>query len=261
MTPLLDIVGLRVRYSGTGRDALRGIDLALGAGERVAVIGESGSGKSTLALAIAGLLPRDAERGGSIRWPGLTHPPINGKDVGYVFQDAGASLNPVMTVGRQVAEVAKVHLGQDREAAGQRALDLFAQVHLPNPDVLLEAYPHQLSGGQRQRVGIAAAIAANPLLLIADEPTSALDMVVQAEIVRLIDALVSATGMSLLMVTHDIALAARIADRIVVLKDGAIVEQGPVASLVEAPRAEYTRSLLDACLTLADVGTTGPVPP
>ena len=132
---------------------------------------------------------------------------------------------------------------------------------MPNPDTLLKTYPHQLSGGQRQRVGIAAAIAANPVLLIADEPTSALDTIVQAEIVRLIDALVAETGMSLLIVTHDIALAARVADRIVVLKDGAIVEEGPTGTLVDEPQAEYTRNLLDACLTLADVGTSGPALP
>jgi peptide/nickel transport system ATP-binding protein len=187
--------------------------------------------------------------------------PKNGKDIGFVFQDAGASLNPVLTVGRQVAEVARVHLGLDRKTAMQRAAALFAQVRLPHPEVLLKAYPHQLSGGQRQRVGIAAAIAANPTLLIADEPTSALDTIVQAEIVRLIGALVSETGMSLLIVTHDIALAARIADRIVVLRGGAIVEQGPVATLVETPQAEYTRSLLDACLTLADAGAAGAARP
>jgi peptide/nickel transport system ATP-binding protein len=256
LTPLLEIAGLRVRYAGAERDALRGIDLTFGAGERVAVIGESGSGKSTLALAVAGMLPRNALLEGSIRWPGLTHPPINGKDIGFVFQDAAASLNPVLTVGRQVAEVARVHLGLDRKAAVQRAAALFAQVRLPHPEVLLKAYPHQLSGGQRQRVGIAAAIAANPRLLIADEPTSALDTIVQAEIVRLIGSLVRETRMSLLIVTHDIALAATIADRIVVLKAGAIVEVGVTDTIVEKPDAAYTRSLLDACLTMADVDDT-----
>jgi peptide/nickel transport system ATP-binding protein len=190
---------------------------------------------------------------GSMRWS-LAHAARAGKDIGFVFQDAGASLNPVLTVGRQVAEVEEVHLGLDRKAALRRASELFAKVRLPDPQALLKAYPHQLSGGQRQRVGIAAAIAADPLLLIADEPTSALDTIVQAEIVRLIGGLVDDIGMSLLIVTHDIALAAKVADRIVVLRHGAVVEAGATATLIRTPQADYTRSLLAACLTLEDMG-------
>ena len=231
---------------------MRGIDLSLGAGERVAVIGESGSGKSTLALAIAGLLPRETLIEGDIRWPGLAHAPRNGKDIGFVFQDPGGTLDPVIPVGRQVAEVAEVNLGFSRRQALELAGELFARVRLPDPRTMLRAYPHQLSGGQRQRVGIAAAIAAGPALLIADEPTSALDTIVQAEIVRLIDQLVRETGMSLLIVSHDIALAATIADRIVVLKDGVVVEAGDTADIVAKPRAGYTRSLLAASLSLDD---------
>ncbi|MEQ1951594.1 ABC transporter ATP-binding protein [Mesorhizobium sp. CN2-181] len=229
-------------------EALRGIDLSLGAGERVAVIGESGSGKSSLALAVAGLLPREATGEGIIRWPGLAEPPRNGKDVGFVFQDPGGTLDPVMSVGAQVAEVAEVNLGLSRRRAVALAVELFERVRLPG--ALLKSYPHQLSGGQRQRVGIAAAIAAGPALLIADEPTSALDTIVQAEIVRLIDRLVRETGMALLIVSHDIALAATVADRIVVLKDGAVVEAGETAEIVARPKADYTRALLAACLTL-----------
>jgi peptide/nickel transport system ATP-binding protein len=244
-----------VRYR-CGAEALRGIDLTLGAGERMAVIGESGSGKTTLALAIARLLPRDAEISGSLVWPGHVRPPRNGKDIGFVFQDPSASLDPVLPVGRQVAEVAEVHLGLDRRRALDHAAELFARVHLPDPSAMLGAYPHQLSGGQKQRVGIAAAIAAGPTLLIADEPTSALDTIVQAEIVRLIAALVRETGTSLLIVSHDIALAATIADRIVVLKDGGIVETGATEEIVFAPQADYTRSLLAACLTLDDGNST-----
>jgi len=247
--PLVRVEQLQVRYPrAPGAAALGGIDLTIGRGERVAVIGESGSGKSTLALALAGLLPRDADVGGSLTWSGLTAPPRNGKDIGFVFQDPAASLDPVVTVGRQVAEVIEVHLGLGRRAALRRAGEVFARVQLA--DALLGAYPHELSGGQKQRVGIAAAIAAGPALLIADEPTSALDTIVQAEIVRLIDALVRGNGMSLLIVTHDIALAATIADSIAVLKDGRIVEMGATAEVVHAPRAHYTRSLLAACLAL-----------
>jgi len=251
VTPLLDISGLRVRYSRGDLEALRGIGLTIGKGERVAIIGESGSGKSTLALAIAGLLPRDTSIAGAIRWPGFPLPPANGNDIGFVFQDAATTLNPVLSVGRQVAEVAQVHLGLDWRSALNRAAELFERVRLPDPQALLNAYPHQLSGGQRQRVGIAAAIAARPALLIADEPTSALDTIVQAEIVRLIAALVEETGMSLLVVSHDIALAASIGERIVVLKDGGIVEQGATRDIVFRPEAGYTKTLLAACLTLS----------
>ncbi|PSJ56391.1 ABC transporter ATP-binding protein [Kumtagia ephedrae] len=257
MTPLLEIAGLRVRYASAAGEALAGIDLTIGAGERVAVIGESGSGKSSLALAIAGLLPRDARVGGSLSWPGLSQPPRNGKDVGFVFQDPAGTLDSVVPVGRQVAEVVEVHLGLDRRSAMSRAAGLFGRVRLPDPDNLLHAYPHQLSGGQKQRVGIAAAIAAEPALLIADEPTSALDTIVQAGIVRLIDTLVRDTGMALLIVTHDIALAASIADRIVVLKDGAVVETGTATGIILEPQADYTRALLASCLPLDDPASPG----
>lgn len=223
------------------------------------MIGESGSGKSTLALAIAGLLPRETLIEGDIQWPELAHLPRNGKDIGFVFQGPGSTLDPVIPVGRQVAEVAEVNLGVSRRQALELAGELFARVRLPDPHTMLRAYPHQLSGGQRQRVGIAAAIAAGPALLIADEPTSALDTIVQAEIVRLIDRLVRETGMSLLIVSHDIALAATIADRIVVLREGVVVEAGDTVDIVTRPKAGYTRSLLAASLSLEDAqkATTG----
>lgn len=258
---LLDIAGLSVAYRA-GKDslALNGIDLSISRGERVAVIGESGSGKSTLALAIAGLLPRDAAVQGRLNWHGLALAPRNGKDIGFIFQDAGASLDPVMTIGRQVAEVAEIHLGLERHAALERTVALFERVGLPEPRSLLDAYVHQLSGGQKQRVGIAAAIVAEPILLIADEPTSALDSIVQAEIVRLIEGLVSARGMALLLVSHDIALAAALSDRVVVMKDGRTVETGVTVGVLAAPRAAYTRALLAASLSLDDAVTTGGTP-
>ena len=236
--------GLSVAYAGTARPALCGIDLAVAAGSRLAVIGESGSGKSTLALALAGLLPDDACVEGRLAWPGLDRAPQAGRDIGFVFQDAGASLNPVLRVGAQVAEVARVHLGLTRREAADHALALFRRVRLPDPEAAMRAFPHRLSGGQRQRVAIAAAIAAGPRLLIADEPTSALDTVVQARIVALLDTLVREDGMTLVFVTHDIALASGFADRIAVLDGGRLSEEGPAAAVLSAPRAQATARLI-----------------
>ncbi|MCO5155209.1 MAG: ABC transporter ATP-binding protein [Aquamicrobium sp.] len=242
--PLVTLRGLAVFYAGSSLPALAGIDLDIGRGETLAVIGESGSGKSTLALALAGLLPDDAAVAGRIDGPGFTRPPRPGRDIGFVFQDAGASLNPVRRVGAQVAEVARVHLGLSRPAARGHALDLFQRVRLSDPYAAARAFPHQLSGGQRQRVAIAAAIAAGPALLIADEPTSALDTIVQAEVVALLNELVAEAGMTLVFITHDIALASGFADRVGVLDQGRLVEAGPIAAVLAAPRDAYTRMLL-----------------
>lgn len=250
--PLLSVRGLTVRYIGDISEvhALAGVDLDLDAGERLAIIGESGSGKSTLARAIAGLLPPEAKVEGSVTWPGLGRPARNGRDIGFVFQDPASSLDPVMAVGDQIAEVAHANLDMGWTAARQLAVELLDRVRLPEPAALAKAYPHQLSGGQKQRVAIAAAIAAGPRLLIADEATSALDTIVQAEIVALIRRLVDEDGMALLFVSHDIALAANLADRIAVFRHGRMVEAGPTASLIGEPRNEYTKALLGAHLGL-----------
>ncbi|MEW9836858.1 ABC transporter ATP-binding protein [Mesorhizobium marinum] len=247
MTPLLArLSGLSVSYRAD-RDAapaLDGIDLDIVAGERLAIIGESGSGKSTLALAVAGLLPRSAVIDGRIDWPAYGKAPLPGRDYGFVFQDAGASLNPVLTVGEQIAEVAERHLSVGWFEAFGRARELLERVRIPDPDAALGAYPHQLSGGQRQRVCIAAAICARPKLLIADEPTSALDMVVQAEIVSLLDELVREDGMTLLFITHDIALASGFADRIAVFHKARLVEAGSTFDTLAHPAQPYTASLI-----------------
>jgi len=173
-----------------------------------------------------------------------------GRDIGFVFQDPAASLDPVLSVGEQVAEVARAHFGLDWTHAYARAADLLGRVRLPDPRGALRAFPHQLSGGQKQRVAIAAAIAARPKLLIADEATSALDAIVQAEIVALLRRLTEEDGMTLLFVSHDIALAAGLADRIAVFRGGGMVELGSVAQVIEAPRHAYTRALLDAHIGL-----------
>lgn len=268
MNALLSIRDLTVAYrrDGVAVQALKGVSLDVLAGERLAIIGESGSGKSTLALAIAGLLAGGAEIGGRVDWflpagagakakdrqPSelATSHPLLGRDIGFVFQDPSSSLDPVMPIGKQIAEVARTHLGLGWKAAYAKAKTLLERVRLPNSDAILHAYPHQLSGGQKQRVAIAAAIAAAPKLLIADEATSALDTIVQAEIVSLIRRLITEDGMTLLFISHDIALAASLADRIAVLRHGELVELGQTDQILEAPRHAYTRSLLDAHLGL-----------
>lgn len=241
--PLVSLVGVGVRYSHAGRavEALADVNLDLEPGERLAVIGESGSGKSTLALAMAGLLPAGTTRAGRVAWD---TPPVAGRDIGYVFQDPGASLDPVMSIGAQIAEVRRRHCGESQRQAREAAAGLIEQVRLARPARVLAAYPHELSGGQRQRVALALAIAASPRLLIADEATSALDTVVQAEIVALIGELTRQSGMALMFITHDIALASAIADRIVVLYAGRVVEAGPVARVVGRPRHPYTEALV-----------------
>ncbi|MDX8461505.1 ABC transporter ATP-binding protein [Mesorhizobium humile] len=181
--------------------------------------------------------------------PGGNTPRLGG-DIGFVFQDPSSSLDPVMPVGKQIAEVARTHLNLSWPQAYAKAATLLERVRLPDPDTALRAYPHQLSGGQKQRVAVAAAIAAGPKLLIADEATSALDTIVQAEIVSLIRRLVSEDGMTMLFISHDIALAATLADRIAVLRHGELVEFGETGQILNAPRHAYTRSLLAAHLGL-----------
>ncbi|WP_167514576.1 ABC transporter ATP-binding protein [Mesorhizobium intechi] len=252
MIALASIRDLTVTYrrGGDAVAALSNISLDIVAGERLAVIGESGSGKSTLALAIAGLLPASSAVGGRIEWSGLGRIPLLGRDIGFVFQDPSASLDPVMTIGKQIAEVARTHLGLTWSQADARAKTLLERVRLPDPDSAVHAFPHQLSGGQTQRVAIAAAIAAGPKLLIADEATSALDTIVQAQIVALIRQLVAEDGMTLLFISHDIALAAELAERIAVFRHGQLVERGTTAGIVDAPTQAYTRTLLDAHIGL-----------
>ncbi|WSH25510.1 ABC transporter ATP-binding protein (plasmid) [Rhizobium ruizarguesonis] len=242
---------LPVTYSRGRNAALDRVDLDIAAGERLAIIGESGSGKSTLARALAGLLPEGAKVQGELLWPALGHPPRPGRDFGLVFQDPGSSLNPVLTIGEQIAEGARRHLGLSWKQAYIRAEELLGRVRIPQPDKAMRAFPHQLSGGQRQRVAIAAAIAAKPALLIADEATSALDVVVQAEIVGLLDGLVREDGMTLLFITHDIALASGFVDRIAVFHNARLVEAGPVRSVLSAPESDYTAALIASHRDLA----------
>jgi len=244
---LLALNDLSVAYGRV--PALSGVTLSLAAGRRLAVLGESGSGKSTLAMALCGLLPAGAVVTGGIAFPGLGVP-VLGRDIGVVFQDPGGSLNPVLTIGEQIAEVAVVHRGQSWRAARAHAARLLDRMGIAHAAEALDRHPHEFSGGQRQRIALAAALAADPVLLVADEPTSALDTVVQHAMVELLDGLVRERGLTLLFVTHDIALASMLADEVAVLHGGRLLEWGAVRPVFRTPAHAYTRALLAARLDL-----------
>lgn len=249
--------GLVVRDLGVvyrGRDsqvsALEHVNLAVGAGERLAIVGESGSGKSTLALAIADLLPPRTIWTGTVDWQGSSRPPAHGREAGFVFQDPQASFDPLIAVGRQLVEARRALTGEDAGAAKAAAMDLLRRVGFPEPELVFPAFAHQLSGGQAQRVAIACALAGSPSLLIADEPTSALDTIVQAEIVGLINGLVAANALSLIFVTHDLALAKAMGDRIAVMHDGRLLQVGRFDEVFAAPDDSYVARLRGAYLDL-----------
>lgn len=246
---LLELRNLGVTYRGQASPSLHDVSLELAQGERLAVLGESGSGKTSLALALGGLLPPAAKVSGEISWPGFERPPVLGKNLGFIFQDPAGSLDPLMRVGDQIGEVIGSQDGLARRS-GQAVHDLLDAVRLPDPEKIARAYPHQLSGGQKQRVAIACAIALNPRLLIADEATSALDTIVQAAILKLLEGLVADRGASLLLITHDIAVAAQNADRIAVLHQGHLVEIGPAKQITRKPQSEYTQRLIAAHIGL-----------
>ncbi len=240
-----------------GRRVVDGVSFAVPDAARVGLIGESGSGKSLTALAVLGLLPDDARVTGSIRWNDIELvgrsdrdlSKIRGDEIGIVFQEPQTALNPLRTVGRQIAEPIRIHERLGRREAAARATIEARRVQLPQD--ALGRYPHQLSGGQRQRVAIAMALAGRPRLLIADEPTTALDVTIQADILDLMGGLVADAGMSLLFITHDLAVLSQIATDAVVLEDGAVVESGPVTRLLRSPTSDVTRALVrDATATL-----------
>jgi peptide/nickel transport system ATP-binding protein len=246
---LLRVEDLTVAHHG--QRVLGPLSMTLPAGGRLAVIGQSGSGKTTLAMAVAGLTPAGARLQGHVHWPGLPRRARAGADIGVVFQDASASLDPVMRVGQQVGEVIEAHTPHRGQIVRDRAIELLGQVGLPEPGIAYTLWPHQLSGGQRQRVALACALAANPALLIADEMTSALDTLTQARIVALVDRLVRERGMALLFITHDIALASRLSDDILVMHQGAAVELLAAGQPLSAARHPASRALLAAHRDLA----------
>jgi peptide/nickel transport system ATP-binding protein len=262
-TPLLRITDLEVSYHGT--PVLHGIDLTVAEGERVALVGESGSGKSTTAAAVIDLLPAGGEvTRGRIEYRGddVTHADakrlrrLRGRQVGLVPQDPMSNLNPATRVGRQIAETLVAHgLASGREAS-RRAVELMGEAGIPDADKRCKQYPHEFSGGMRQRVLIAIALACEPDLLIADEPTSALDVTVQRRILDHLEMLRSRRGTSMLLVTHDLGLAADRADRVVVMQHGRIVEDGPARELLREPRHDYTRRLVAAAPSVSSASRT-----
>ena len=235
-------------------EALRGVDLQLARGATLGLIGESGCGKSMTALAVMGLLPAGAVVGGSIKLNGqelvglddAAMCKLRGNRIGMVFQEPMTALNPLHTIGDQIAEPLRLHDGLTRSAARAQALRLLERVRLPQAAQRLDAYPHQLSGGQRQRVTIAMALACGPDLLIADEPTTALDVQVQGEILDLIRELVDASGMALLMISHDLGVMARTVARLLVMYGGTVVESGPTDEVFAQLAHPYTRGLFAA---------------
>lgn len=232
--------------------AVQNVSMEVHAGEVLAVVGESGSGKTATCLAALDLLPANGGLlGGSVIWKGETVRPdsirsLRGREIGVVFQDSISSLDPLMPVGRQVSEVLRVHLGLSGRAAKERVLELFRSVGISDPERRMKQYPFELSGGMAQRVMIAVALAVQPKLLIADEPTTALDVTIQAQILDLLDDIQARTGIAIVIVTHDLGVVARLADRVAVMYGGRIVETGPAKVLLERPSHPYTRALLAA---------------
>jgi peptide/nickel transport system ATP-binding protein len=260
----LDVRELRVRFRGRDRRApevlaVDGIDLHLDGGRILALAGESGSGKSVTLLALAGLLPESAVVEGTVTLDGVSllglsersRASLRGRGMGIVFQDPGGSLNPVVSIGAQVDEVVTVHRGLRGAAARAETEALLARCGIGDPRRRAEAFPHQLSGGLRQRAAIAAALAAHPRVLLADEPTTALDATVQAQILDLLVDLVDETGVAMLLVTHDLAVAGAVADRIAVMYAGRIVEEGEAAALMARPAHPYSEALRLAALPFA----------
>jgi peptide/nickel transport system ATP-binding protein len=259
--PLLAIRDLDITFGEASGSfhAVRGLSLQLAAGKTLAIVGESGSGKSLTALSLMGLLPVNAQVGGSMVLSEKGKSPrelngmaeaswrqLRGKTMGMVFQEPMSALNPVMTVGKQLRESIQTHQAISAKEAKAKAIEWLEKVKLPSPDKIYKRYPHQLSGGQKQRIMIAMAMCCNPSLLIADEPTTALDATVQQEIISLMRDLQQQTGAALIFITHDLALASEIADDVLVLYKGAVVEYGPAREVLTQPQQLYTQALL-AC--------------
>ena len=258
----LAVEGLRVMLPTPAGDVtvVDGVDYDVQPAEVFGIAGESGSGKTVSMLALLGLLPDGSRVEGTARFgsdeligmPRRRLQSISGRDIAMVFQDPYTSLHPMLSIGRQLTEHVRRHLGLDRRSADDRAVELLREVRIPNPQAALRRFPHQFSGGMRQRIAIAIALACRPRLLIADEPTTALDVTVQARMLALIDRLVAEEGSALLFITHDLAVVSGRCERVLVMYGGRIVESGPTAAVFAAPRHPYTAGLLDASAATTD---------
>ena len=269
MSPLLEIE--RLTISAGGHRLVSDLDLAIAPGERWGVIGESGSGKSLTALASIGLLPAGLSQTGSVTLDGQSLNALSereiirlrGRAASVIFQEPLTALDPLMRLGKQTAEPVARRLRRegktvDRKTVDAEVMDLFERVSLPEPARIARSYPFEISGGQRQRVAIAMALACRPKLLIADEPTTALDVTTQAEVLALLKQLVTDMGMALLFISHDLAVVGSIAERIVVMRQGTIIEHGDAARVLAEPQHDYTRSLVAAAATFEDALTRHP---
>jgi peptide/nickel transport system ATP-binding protein len=263
---LLEVDDLTVEFrtdDGLVR-AVRGVSYQVRPGESLGIVGESGSGKSVTSLAVLGLLPRTARASGSVRLRGAEllgrtekeYAEIRGSQIAMVFQDPLTSLNPVYTVGYQIAEAVRAHHDVSRRAARDRAVDLLTLVGIPNPARRVDSYPHELSGGMRQRVVIAIAMANDPDVIIADEPTTALDVTVQAQVLEALEAARAETGAALILITHDLGVIAGHADRVCVMYAGRLVEKGTVDDVFYQPRMPYTVGLLGSLPRIDAAGPT-----
>ncbi|MBD5547964.1 MAG: ABC transporter ATP-binding protein [Lachnospiraceae bacterium] len=263
MSHLLEVQGLTTAFTGDYGEniSVDHIHFHVDEGEVVCIVGESGCGKSVTSLSIMGLLGRGgAVTDGSVLFDGknllsMTEKELDqvrGDQMTMIFQDPLTSLNPVFTVGNQITESIRTHMHLSKADAAKRAESLLRKVGMPDSHGVMKKYPHTLSGGMRQRVMIAMALSCNPRLLIADEPTTALDVTIQAQIMELLGKLQKETGMSMILITHDIGLVANMADRVLVMYAGQIIEEAPVKELFENPRHPYTRALLDTVPTIRD---------
>jgi peptide/nickel transport system ATP-binding protein len=265
-SPILEVKDLGVDFwvDGTWYPAAIGMNYDVQPGEVLAIVGESGSGKSSSSMALLGLLPSNARIHGSIKLKGREVTTLSdrqlrmvrGKDVAVIFQEPMTALNPVYTVGFQIVEVLRLHMGMSPDQAKERAIELLRMVEMPNPETSFNKYPHQFSGGQRQRAMIAMSISCDPVLLIADEPTTALDVTVQAEILDLMRNLRHRLNSAIVLITHDMGVVADLADKIIVMKDGEIVESAPIQQLFDHPAHPYTKELLAAVPRLGTVSTS-----
>lgn len=251
---MLNINNITVKY-GNNKPTLEDLSLNMKQGEIVSIVGESGSGKTTVIRSIMGLLPAGGKiTNGDIIFNGQSvldysradWDKIRGSEMSMIFQDCGAMINPIRKIGSQFIEYIRMHENISKEEANKKAINMLEQMMLPNPENIMKSYAFQLSGGMRQRIGIAMAMTFNPKLLIADEPTSALDVTTQSQIVRNMLQLREKFNTGIIMVTHNLAVAAYISDKIIVMKDGKIVEQGNRDDILNNPKNEYTKSLLNA---------------